>query len=210
MMVKKIKNMNGSARKGRLLLTSQGLNTKQGWELISHELQKDSISSKNILIIYEPYFSIEDILYRACLKMGFKEENIILCNSRIPKSIFDNLGYVYVTEGNTFEVMRHMKENHLVEPIRKVVTEGTVYIGSSAGAMIAGTDIELANDFDRNETGLCDFSALGLFDGTVLPHYTKAELKRYIANSDSGRIRRYKNIYSIANGGMLILEGNAD
>ena len=40
------------------------------------------------------------------------------------------------------------------------------YIGSSAGAMIAGTDIYLAEDFDENIVGLTDLKALGLFDGS--------------------------------------------
>lgn len=54
------------------------------------------------------------------------------------------------------------------------------YIGSSAGAMIAGTDIYLAEDFDENIVGLTDLKALGLFDGSVIPHYSRRDLKRYI------------------------------
>lgn len=53
------------------------------------------------------------------------------------------------------------------------------YIGSSAGAMIAGTDIYLAEDFDENIVGLTDLKALGLFDGSVIPHYSRRDLKRY-------------------------------
>ena len=63
------------------------------------------------------------------------------------------------------------------------------YIGSSAGAMIAGTDIYLAEDFDENIVGLTDLKALGLFDGSVIPHYSRRDLKRYIKKFESERYR---------------------
>ena len=69
------------------------------------------------------------------------------------------------------------------------------YIGSSAGAMIAGTDIYLAEDFDENIVGLTDLKALGLFD-----------LKRYIKNSNQKDIGRYSELYSVDDNEALVAE----
>lgn len=53
--------------------------------------------------------------------------------------------------------------------------------------------------------GMTDFRGLSLFEGIVLPHYTKTEAKRYIKNS-LGIENKYKQILSVANDKMLILE----
>ena len=80
------------------------------------------------------------------------------------------------------------------------------YIGSSAGAMIAGTDIYLAEDFDENIVGLTDLKALGLFDGSVITHYSRRDLKRYIKNSNQKDIGRYSELYSVDDNEALVAE----
>jgi hypothetical protein len=49
-----------------------------------------------------------------------------------------------------------------------------------------------------------NFEGLGLFNGIVIPHYTKKELQRYIRNSP-GIEERYQHIYAVSNNGILIL-----
>lgn len=80
-----------------------------------------------------------------------------------------------------------------------------IYIGCSAGAAIAGVSVEEIKDFDKNNVGMTDFSGLGLFDGIIIPHYTKKELKRYISNS-YGIEDKYKSILSISNEKSLVME----
>jgi len=116
-----------------------------------------------------------------------------------------SMDYIYVTEGNTFEVLELMQMRRVMEPMRTAVMNGATYIGASAGAIIAGTDIALAADFDRNFVRLQNLEGLKLFDGTIIPHYTKEELARYIKNSDDEAISHYHVIYSVANGAKKIL-----
>ena len=71
------------------------------------------------------------------------------------------------------------------------------YIGSSAGAMLAGADIMLAGDFDINFVGMTDFTALNLFDGTIIPHYEPEYLENYIRNTEAHVINRYSKILSV-------------
>ena len=195
-------------KRGHLILTSQGLTSKIGFRLIMGELKKDeALADKKIYLFYEPYFSIGPLLIRSCLKAGFRKENIFLSDSDVSNSMIENImDYIYCTEGNTFEVLQCMQEKNVLEPIRiAVLDNGATYIGSSAGAIIAGQDILLAADFDRNFVGLENLEGLKLFDGTILSHYTLKERKCYIANSDSSVIARYRNLYSVANGRKIIL-----
>ena len=99
-------------------------------------------------------------------------------------------------------VMR--RERGLIK--RSMLENNATYIGSSAGAMIAGIDVRLALDFDRDTENLDDYRALSLFNGTVIPHYSKADLRRYIKNTDSDVLAGYDIIYSVNDNEILIGE----
>jgi len=101
----------------------------------------------------------------------------------------------------------YMRKNGLLKFIQQQMKRtDCTYIGSSAGAMIAGTDIYLAEDFDENIVGLTDLKALGLFDGSVIPHYSRRDLKRYIKNSNQKDIGRYSELYSVDDNEALVAE----
>ncbi|MCR4961638.1 MAG: Type 1 glutamine amidotransferase-like domain-containing protein [Lachnospiraceae bacterium] len=139
--------------------------------------------------------------------MDMKEENIRFSKRSYPDEEFDP-DIVYVTEGNTFEVLKYMKELGIFKYIKKLARDKSkdlIYIGSSAGAMIAGDDIMLAKDFDSNTVGLYDYTSLGLFEGAVVPHYTEEQLKLYIESTEKHILERYYTIYSVSNDEMLEL-----
>lgn len=192
---------------GRLVLLSDGLNTSVGLNLISKQLQNENLTNKKISLFYEPYYSLESKLVDACLQLGFAGENVsIPMDADFVKKIYA-ADYIYVTEGNTFEILKIMRQKGYIKPIQKAVEKGAVYIGASAGALIAGKDILLAEDFDRNEAGLegKELDALGLFDGTILPHYTRKNLRDYLKNKDRSVVSGYQEIYQVANGKVLML-----
>ena len=113
--------------------------------------------------------------------------------------------YIYVTEGNVYQVLDYMRKNGLLRFIQQQMKRtDCTYIGSSAGAMIAGTDIYLAEDFDENIVGLTDLRALGLFDGSIIPHYSRQDLIRYINNSKQEDIRHYSELYSVDDNEALV------
>ncbi len=189
----------------RIICTSYGLTTSVGRKLIGNELKKDDLTDKKIFLFHEPHFSIEDMLVRACVDMGFKEENIVLSGQQKSNADIESFDYLYVTEGCTFEVLSLLRERDLDSVFIKAFQNGATYIGASAGALIGGVSIEPAEDFDKNFVRMSNYKGLGLYDGVVIPHYTKSELKRYIKNSP--RIEnKYNNIYSVSNDGILVLE----
>lgn len=71
--------------------------------------------------------------------------------------------------------------------------------------LLRGKSVEEIKDFDRNFVGMTDFTGLRLFDGIIIPHYTKAELKRYIKNTP-GIEYKYNKILSVSNNRSVVLE----
>ncbi len=142
----------------------------------------------------------------ACVKLGFKLENIILSGTQKSNQDILECDICYCTEGNTFEVLSLMREHGIDTLIKEGFKKGNkVYIGCSAGASIAGVSIEEIKAFDRNFVRMDDFTGLGLFDGIIIPHYTKDELKNYICNNP-GIEEKYKMILSVANDKSLVID----
>lgn len=192
--------------KNRLIFTSRGLTTATGRQLVAKALGDCDLSGKRIFLFYEPHYFLEESLVDACLGLGFERENIILSGKCEDVHKVAECDYFYCTEGNTFEVLALMRQKGIDDVIKKAFAKGGVtYIGASAGAAIAGVSVEEMQDFDKNFVGMADYSGLGLFDGIIIPHYTKKELERYIKNSP-GIENKYSAVLSVANEKSLIME----
>lgn len=190
----------------KLILTSYGLTTVIGRKLIGKELKGCDLSNRKIFLFHELHYSIEAMLVESCLNLGFKQDNIILSGQQASNQEVLECDFYYCTEGNTFEVLSLLRERGLDSVIKEGFKKGNkTYIGCSAGAAIAGMSIEEVKDFDRNYVGMVNFTGLGLFDGIIIPHYTKSELKRYISNSP-GIEEKYNMILSVSNEKSLVLE----
>lgn len=193
----------------RLFLNSMGLNTKDGAKQIKHSMEVQGVTDlsdqKIFVVSYTPY-GVDDLIVKNCIEiLDFQSKNIFLSKDGIPETDID---YVYVTEGNVFQVLNYMRENELVDYIQNLILndDQTDYIGSSAGAMIAGKDIYLGLDFDKNNVGMTDFKALNLFDGTIIPHYEEENLEMYKSNTEEEILNRYENIYCVSNEDILVLD----
>lgn len=189
----------------KIYLTSRGLNTIQGRKIIQYALPDEDRSGKRILLVTMAEYEINDILAAACIAMGFSADNIVIYDGYHHVDLRKEFHYIYVSEGNTFEILYMMKRHGLIPLILDAMGKGAVYIGSSAGAMIAGTDIYLAKDFDRNFVRMTDFTALELFEGTIIPHYTKEQFDRYYKELGTYFKERYRQIYYVSDDGIIIM-----
>jgi peptidase E len=84
---------------------------------------------------------------------------------------------IYVTGGDTRHLLRRMKETGFDEIVKKVVYANKIYVGASAGSLIAAPNI--GNPHDKETAGLCLIHAFLSFhcpEGTAprtdlpLPH----------------------------------------
>ena len=79
---------------------------------------------------------------------------------------------IYICGGNTFYLLDQVIKTGCNEIIKRKVNEGVIYIGSSAGAMIAGIRIDLVSEIDdRNKAPDLKSTGLGIIDIAILPHW---------------------------------------
>ena len=191
----------------KLILTSRGLTTGIGRDLIGAEIRKFDLSGKRIFVFHEPNIFTEPTIRDACISMGFEECNIIFSSKYNNVENIANCGFYYVGEGNSYEILSLMRERNVDKAILSGFADGNkVYIGSSAGAAISGSSIEEMMDFDTNFVGMKDFKALGLYDGLIIPHYNRHELKNYIKNCPGIEDKYKNNIVNVSNDGILVVE----
>lgn len=87
---------------------------------------------------------------------------------------------LFFSGGNTFYLLQKIQESNCTEVIKKFVESGKVYIGSSAGSLIAGPDIypvRFADDI-KMAPKLKDYKGFGLVDFIVLPHWGHEDFKK--------------------------------
>jgi dipeptidase E len=85
----------------------------------------------------------------------------------------DRAEAVFVGGGNTYALLARLRKSGLLDAIRERVGAGLPYVGSSAGANVAGPNILTTNDW--NVVGLGAFDALGLVAFNVNPHYKETD-----------------------------------
>lgn len=97
---------------------------------------------------------------------------------------FEQFGGVYIGGGNTFKLLKELKEFGTLEILRNLALKNIPIYGGSAGAIILARTIIPAMSADENKVGLTDFSALNLVqDFDVWCHYTPSKddtIKRYV------------------------------
>ncbi len=99
------------------------------------------------------------------------------------KSAIDACDILYVGGGNTFYLLEQMKKCRFKEAMAGFFEKGGLYIGSSAGAIVACPDIKYADAMDDpNLARLKDYAGLNLIDLPILQHmddltFSKAALR---------------------------------
>lgn len=106
-----------------------------------------------------------------------------------PVEAINNTEMIIVGGGNTFNLLKTIQDNGLVEPIRKKVLGGTPYIGWSAGSNLTCPTIRTTNDMPVVEPQT--FNALNLIPFQINPHYTDATIQQHAGETREMRLEEF-------------------
>lgn len=117
---------------------------------------------------------------------------------------------MYVSGGNTFFLLQELKRTGADAVIVRAVQDGKLYIGESAGSIVASKNIEYVKAMDSSAKApeLTNFDALGLTDFYTVPHVRNFPFKK----SAKKIIDEYSaslNLLAIANDEAIVVEDDA-
>ena len=148
-------------------------------ELVKKFLDKNT-ESKKILFIptaanVEEYKKYMHLTQKAFEHFGYEVENfdVSVFSEEIAKEKLSEAKIVFISGGNTFYLLQELKRKNLTSYLKEKIENGLLYIGESAGSVIAAPDIEYASIVDDKTlaTELDDYVGLNLVDFYIVPHF---------------------------------------
>ena len=148
-------------------------------ELVKKFLDKNT-ESKKILFIptatnvdeYKKYIHLTQKVFE---DFGYEVENfdVSIFSEEIAKEKLSQAKIVFISGGNTFYLLKELKRKNLTSYLKERIENGLLYIGESAGSVIAAPDIEYASIVDDKTlaTELDDYTGLNLVDFYIVPHF---------------------------------------
>ena len=160
-----------------LLLTSAGMAMK---EEIMNLLQKPAYNV-TVAFISTASKPKEDIAYLKqdwlIMKeeMGFNIEEVDIegkTEAQVMK-LLELKDIIFVEGGNTFYLLKAMRACKFERIIKKLLKHGKVYVGASAGSIVAGRTIKTASwkNGDKNIVNLINLKGLNLVPFDIFVHY---------------------------------------
>ncbi len=201
----------------KLILTSKGLNTAFGTQLMKDVVEKERLSfvNKKIFLLTFPQYEVDEKVVNACKELGFAEANIYKTADFEGKSIDEmpDVDVLYATEGNVFEMLSYLRLYKFDLYAKRIMEKnGSIYIGSSAGAAFASSDVKLAEYFDRNFSQVKNYEGFALLPGTelkadtIIPHYTLEQCEQFVEKLSEAEKDKYETIHNISNEEALIMD----
>ena len=114
-----------------------------------------------------------------------------------------------VAGGDTFYLMKKLKKSGADRAIKKFISRGGIYIGSSAGSIICCPTIEGAEKFDNPNLApnLENFNGMGVFDEVVIPHTQKEKYFERIKETTEKLTSRGFKVHHLTDDDVLFFDG---
>jgi len=161
----------------KLLLTSTGLDNKAVTDKFLSTISKSADELKILFIptasrTEEEMFFVRKSL-NELLSFGINNGNITWFDPDDSSTYRDNtqVDCIYICGGNTFYLLYKLKESGYFAKIIEWVNDGLLYVGVSAGSVIASPDINYILFMDVNDIGLGNTSAFSFISASIIPHY---------------------------------------
>src|SRR5918996_788745 len=125
---------------------------------------------RNVLFFPFALYGRDDYAAKAKARfasMGYSVESAH--GMRDPHKALEQADAIFIGGGNTFRLLKALEDLDLIEPIRRKVSSGAPYIGSSAGSNVAGPTIKTTKDMPIVQPR--SFDAIGLVPFQISPHF---------------------------------------
>lgn len=200
----------------RLLLISNSTNAGEEYLDYPKYNIRDFLGENPIKCLFIPYagvsFSWDD--YEIKVKSRFNEighDIISIHRFDDPVKAIEEAQAIVVGGGSTWNLLRKVKDNKLIEPIRKKILDGTPYVGWSAGSNLTCPTIKTTNDMPIIDP--LGFDALNLIPFQINPHYLDENPDGHAGETREDRINEFlvlnQDIYvaGLKEGTMFLVEG---
>jgi len=200
-----------------LLISNSTMSGEPYLDYPKHEIRK-FLGDKTVNALFIPYaavtFSFDQ--YESKVEERFAEIGHHITSVHHfsdPVEAIQNAEAIVVGGGNTWQLVRMMHDNLLMEAIRNKVIQGTPYIGWSAGSNVACPTLQTTNDMPVVDPK--GFDCMGLVPFQINPHYLDANPEGHGGETREQRIEEFLEINSeitvvgLREGTMLKYENNS-
>jgi len=178
----------------RLLLISNSTNPGEPYLDYPRNNIKEFLGKKPVMALFIPYaavtFSYET--YEEKVNERFREighEVTSIHRFKDPVAAVEKADAIVVGGGNTWKLLKTIRDNRLIDIIREKVISGTPYIGWSAGSNMACPTIKTTNDMAIVEPD--SFNAFNLIPFQINPHYLDVNPKGHAGETREQRIEEF-------------------
>lgn len=178
----------------RLLLISNSTNPGEPYLDYPKYQIRDFLGKEPVNCLFIPYagvtISFDD--YEARVKERFAEVGhrvSSIHHAKDPVAAVNHAEAIVVGGGNTFQLIKMIQENRLIEPIRNRVLKGIPFVGWSAGSNVCCPTIRTTNDMPILEPE--SFNAFHLVPFQINPHYTDKNPPGHAGETREDRIMEY-------------------
>jgi len=161
----------------KLFLTSAGFLNKEISDLFLKELDKEPSQSRIFMVTSartkEEEYYIEESR-KELVDLGFKDIFIYNLDKRVSINEVKDCDVIYICGGNTYYIMKKFRETGLDKIVIKSVNQGKIYVGVSAGSIMAGPNIEISGwgiNGDKNDVNLKDLTGFNFTNISIFPHF---------------------------------------
>lgn len=202
----------------RLLLISNSTNPGEPYLHYPKQNIKDFLGDKPLNCLFIPYAGVtfsfdeyEEKVNKSLSEVGIKVNGIHRYDN--PLEAVEKAEAIIVGGGNTWQLVKMLQENKLMEAIVNKVQNGVPYIGWSAGSNIACPSLRTTNDMPIVEP--LEFKTLQLVPFQINPHYLDVNPADHGGETREERIIEFlhanKNTYVVGlrEGCMLLYENQS-
>lgn len=181
----------------RLLLISNSTNPGEPYLDYPKNNIKEFLGPESITALFIPYAAVTfsyDV-YESKVQERFREighDVVSIHHFSDPAEAVKQAAAIVVGGGNTWKLLKTIRDNGLIEPVREKVLSGTPYVGWSAGSNVACPTLRTTNDMPITEPD--SFDAFNLVPFQINPHYLDANPAGHAGETREQRIEEFIEI----------------